>query len=530
MSSSTQAALPIAASPSSSDRPADGRRPAILTAVLALLVYAVTLHGTYIYDDCEVARDDPRLATPAMWSRYWTRPYMRGGLDKTYRPLTSMTFAVEQWLHGPRPWAFHLVNILLHAAASAAVAVLAARLAGSRTAFIAGALFAIHPVHTDAVAGLVGRAEPMCLLATFIGLCLFIRAPLTMGRAMAIVACFVAALLSKEQGMLFPFFILALLPLRRSRDGFPRADEKRAAVFLAAGLLWTLAVYGILREQLIGTWWDRQSAYWIYNPLVRSAGLDRALLPVALAGRYFSLLIAPVRLSPDYTAYAIGWQTGLRDPYLYLGIAAVVCWVAVFAYSLWRRNMALLFGVGALAVSYLLISNVPMLISTIFAERLIYLPSAFFLIVIGSMLARARPKVLVPLVAALVVVGGWRTISYARQWNDRLLFYDQCLNTQPGSAMLYRLSFDEHAHRGDWRGARAVAARGCENLPDILAGWEMLIESSLQLGDTPGAREALSRARKACPGAHMSFSYWQEKIDATGADKPPHAPQAAQGR
>ncbi|MDB5333333.1 MAG: Tetratricopeptide 2 repeat protein [Phycisphaerales bacterium] len=530
MSISTPAPVLLGASPSSPDRPASGRGPAVVAAVLALVVYAITLRGTYIYDDCEVARDDPRLVSPAKWSRYWTQPYMPGGLDKTYRPLTSMTFAVEQWLHGPRPWAFHLVNILLHAGASAAVAVLAARLAGSATAFVAGALFAIHPVHTDAVASLVGRAEPMCLLSMFIGLCLFIRPPLTMKKSAAIMASFPLALLSKEQGMLFPLFILALVPLRRRRDGFPRAEEKRAAFFLAGGLLWMLAVYGILREQLIGTWWNRGSMYWIYNPLIRSVGLDRVLLPVALLGRYLSLLVAPVRLSPDYTAYAIGWQTGLHDPYLYVGVAAVVSWIAVLAYSLRRRNMALLFGAGAMAVSYLLISNGPMIISTIFAERLIYLPSAFFLIVIGSMLARARPSVWVPLVGVLVILGGWRTVRYARQWNDRMRFYDQSLDAQPGSIMLYYLSFDEHAHRGEWREARAVAVRGSENLPDLIGTWEMLIESSLKLGDVSGARQALARARKAYSGDSKSFTYWQRQIDAAETGKAPPDAQGPQSR
>ncbi|MDQ3440189.1 MAG: hypothetical protein M3478_07540, partial [Planctomycetota bacterium] len=130
-------------------------RPAIAAAVLAAALFAITLGGTYIYDALFVIGIDSRLRDPSQWGKYWTKDYFNGGVDNLYRPLVSMSYAIQWWLHGDRPWAYHLVNVLLHATASGCVAELARRLGGTKVAFVAGLLFAAHPVHVEAVANVV---------------------------------------------------------------------------------------------------------------------------------------------------------------------------------------------------------------------------------------------------------------------------------------------------------------------------------------------------------------------------------------
>src|SRR5436190_5468840 len=129
--------------------------PAATAAVFSLLLYAITLGGTYVYDDFDILFNDARLRNPDQWKLYLTQSY-NGGVDNLYRPLVSMTYAVQWWLHGDRPWAFHLVNILLHAGVCALVAELARRLSGTRAAYVAGLLFAALPIHVEAVANIVG--------------------------------------------------------------------------------------------------------------------------------------------------------------------------------------------------------------------------------------------------------------------------------------------------------------------------------------------------------------------------------------
>src|ERR1700677_793793 len=138
--------------------------PAALAALCALALYAVTLGGTFIYDDVQIIQHDDRIHSPATWGQLWTRDYFNGAIDNLYRPLTSQSFALQWWLSGGRAWPFHLVNLLLHAGVAAGVAELARRLAGVRAAFFAGLVFAAHPIHVEAVAGVVGRAEELCAL------------------------------------------------------------------------------------------------------------------------------------------------------------------------------------------------------------------------------------------------------------------------------------------------------------------------------------------------------------------------------
>src|SRR5436190_7618839 len=166
--------------------------PAALAAALGLLLYVISIGGTYVYDDWAVlGADDPRLAHPNLWWQYWTQSY-NGGVDNLYRPIVSMTYAAQWWLHGVHEstaWAFHLVNVLSYAGVCALVAELARRLNGMKLALLAGLLFAAHPIHVEATAYIVGRAELMCALGAVGALVLMLKRPMTTARAIAITGC-----------------------------------------------------------------------------------------------------------------------------------------------------------------------------------------------------------------------------------------------------------------------------------------------------------------------------------------------------
>src|SRR5690242_1953797 len=86
-------------------------QPAALAAILAALVSMVSLGGTYVYDDQWIVQRDPRVHEPGRWKEYFTTAYFPEGVDRLYRPLTSLSYALQWHLHGDRPWAFHLVNV-----------------------------------------------------------------------------------------------------------------------------------------------------------------------------------------------------------------------------------------------------------------------------------------------------------------------------------------------------------------------------------------------------------------------------------
>ncbi|HEY8751253.1 MAG TPA: hypothetical protein VIM11_24930 [Tepidisphaeraceae bacterium] len=487
--------------------------PVLTSALLAVLVYAVTLHGTYIYDDVKIVHTDPRVLEPDRWYQLWTQPFFARSIDKLYRPLVSSSFALENYLHGDRPWIFHLVNILLHATVSASVALLALRLAGVRAAWVAGLLFAVHPVHVEAVAGLVGRAESACALAIILGLWLFLRdGPVTLWRSVALVGCFMAALLSKEQGVLFPLLIVGAYPLKYSGRLSP--EDRRRLTYLGIALCWMLVAYLLLRERVASFSWDRNQLDWYVNPILKSQGLDRLMMPVALLGRYTMLLIFPRHLSIDYGGTIIGWTTSLHDPYFVAGLVALTGWFMAVLFSWRRRNYPLLFCLFGLALTYGMVGNIVALIGTIFADRLMYLPSIFFLLTVGIALSKFRPTIIAPVVGVLVVVGGIGSFSYAMLWNDPIALFEYTLRIHPQSERAYGLLADTYRDSGDLGQVVEVAKRACAAVPDRWEPYALLIDAQLAIQDYDAAMAAAEAglAHVSAKDERLVFIQWEETI------------------
>jgi protein O-mannosyl-transferase len=469
--------------------------PALVAGVVTLALYAVTLGGTYIYDDVALIANDKRIQSVENWKQLWTTDYFNGGVDNLYRPLTSQTFALQWWLHGDRPWAFHLVNLLLGAAVAAGVAELARRLAGLRTAWVAGLLFAAHPLHVEAVAEIVGRGDELCAFFIILALILFLPRPLTTGRACAISLCAIAAMLSKEQGMLLPGLLLVLGLLIRWRS--QSQAERLAVLLLTLILCWSVAGLIVLREDVLNLrfTWNMKFLDFTIQPMINSTPGEHALMVLAILGRYVQLLIAPVKLSIDYGLNVLSASTDWRDPYVYAGIAAVVVWIVAVIRALWRGARPAAFCLIAAAMMYSMVSNV-FLIGTIFGERLMYLPSVFLLIWAGILLARMPTAGLVVVMTALVALGGWRTVRYAERWNNRYQFYVTSLAEQPESVRLNELLITEMIYDGDLSGAAKLAAATRNLRPDYWDIWRLSAQIAERQGDLDTALSMYRRALK----------------------------------
>jgi len=140
----------------------DSRSAALLVGILAALVFANSLANEYAYDDRHIIVDNTAIHSletlpGSLVTPYWPTAYGRElGL---WRPVTTGAFGVQWMLGGGSPLLFHLVNVLGHAAASVLVLVLLAHLMSLPAALAAGLLFAVHPVHVEAVANVVGFSE-----------------------------------------------------------------------------------------------------------------------------------------------------------------------------------------------------------------------------------------------------------------------------------------------------------------------------------------------------------------------------------
>src|SRR5438094_1907102 len=178
-------------------RPRD-RRWLAAVVVAAVLPYLDSLQGAFVFDDFGLVTQNP-YAAPAMPLLAWfTRPSTSGSL---YRPLTMVSYGLNALL-SPNPLSYHLMNVALHAlAALAAFSLARSLLRSTPAAGVAALLFAVHPVHTEPVANIAGRAEVLAGLFSLLALACFARATdAAAGKrlwSVASLAAFAAGLLSK---------------------------------------------------------------------------------------------------------------------------------------------------------------------------------------------------------------------------------------------------------------------------------------------------------------------------------------------
>ena len=128
-----------------------------LCFVVACLVYVNTLDCGFVYDDAPAIEKNQDLRPHTPWYNlflhdFWGAPIESETSHKSYRPLCVATFRLNYLLHELRPRGYHLVNMLLHGAVCFLYVQLCGVLFGeSCLALIAGVLFAVHPIHTEAV-------------------------------------------------------------------------------------------------------------------------------------------------------------------------------------------------------------------------------------------------------------------------------------------------------------------------------------------------------------------------------------------
>lgn len=514
--------------------------PAILSFLAAGAVFAICLRNDFVYDDLLLLKMDDRLPDPAQWGRYWTESY-NGGVDNLYRPLVSMSYAMQWRLHGLRQWPFFLVNILLHAATAAAVAELTRRLNDFRTrttdcpterladnqsarrtpqsaiaALAAGLLFATHPIHSEVVASVVGRAESMAALF-MLGAMILLCRPLTTARAVAIWACSFAAMLCKEQGLVLPMILLlqyGLIARRLPSTDPAAASQRRPALLLLLLICWTWAGYIVFRENLLKFWWDRSLLDWTHQPMIRASGDDRAAMPLALLGRYVALLLWPRVLSLDYGGSVIGWHVAPTDPYFWLGAAASLTWLAAVVVATRRRKPVAVLLLWAALLTYLPAGNIFTLIGTNFGERLFYLPSAFILMFVGIELAVwLTPRVSVGIVMLLAAAGAARTIAYVSRFDDRLELYERSVMEQPRSVRLRLLLASELVQRHRLEAAADAAADAIAVQPDYHEAYLMAAVVEMERGNLDAADRFVDQALAAPSVKHPGkIAALREKI------------------
>ena len=539
------------------------RRPWHWLLVAACAVsFANGLTGSFTYDDKAIVRDDPRIQTLENLPEIFTTHYFGGSLatGTAYRPVDLLSLAANYAIHGKHTFGYHAVNLLLHGVNTILLFLIFRRRFGADAAGGAALLFAVLPVHVEAVTSIVGRAE---VLSAFLLLAAFLAAERAYesGRRGSYVLSLGLSLLAnftKESAVVFPalFFLWAM----QAEPGnvFQRAWRlaKRRFLFFAILSLPLVATLAVRRLVLKGFLISKQAGIFeLENPLVSLSAFSRAGNASAILLRGIGRTVFPLYLSGDESAWQLPILT-LRSPIFWGSICAVALLVALAMFNFPRQPAA--FGVLFFLLAALPTANFLFVTGTIMAERLLYLPSAGIVLaasvgLVGQSISPRRRRFGFLLLAVAAFLFSARTIVRNTVWENDEALFTSLIETSPKSAKahydfaymradgkryreaygqyrrateIYGNYYDAWAGRGRMAGelgdlseSAADARRSVEIFSTYENGWYTLAMSAERRGDFTAAEEAYRTGLKNCPTSypltyhHAAFLWRRGRID-----------------
>jgi len=493
-----------------------------LVGGLALVVYGNALAAGFVFDDWVQIWAHPALRDSLDWSAVLAAPLFPGDL---YRPLTVATFFFDTWLVGRTAWWFHSVNVTLHVITSILVAVAGSRLFASvRAGFLAGALFAVHPIHTEAVTGIVGRAE---ILAACLGLAAVLAAARAAQAAAwarrgwfaLSVATFCLAVFAKEHAILWlPLMLLYRAARRNAAWMRALGEELRRLDWVAWAAC--IAAYLYLRHLVVGPLAPGHGVDFVDNVLAHVPTRERVATALAVLADYASQLLLPLVLSADYSYPQIEPVRSLADARLWIGAGLIALAVVAFARRPGPWGYAAVFPLVALSLT----ANLLFPIGTVRAERLLYLPSvgvcwlaaAAFDLLLRTRQRRAATAFLVVLLAGYSIRTGLRN----QEWKDQATLFAATARDVPLSSKAHKNHAVELQRSGQLELARQAYLRAWKLYPNEEGTAFGLGTVYEQLGDFPQALAWYRQALAIEPGhrgAHQNLcrlliglAEWQE--------------------
>ncbi len=442
-------------------------------AVLAALPYANILLNGFVYDDDIQVLQNPyvrnlghlkQIFTTTVWS------FQGGaqGVTNYYRPLMTLTYAFCHTLFGFSAIGFHLVSIVINAAVVCLVFAAARRVFHDRAlAFLAAALFALHPVHTEAVDWIAAVTDLEATFFFLLAFWLFLRLQGSAGKRWALfqaamLASYALSLLSKESAATLP--VVAVIYEHACRED--RQNSTFPVKLRRYGALWLmLAAYLTVRIHYLGAFAPVASRH--------DTGFNEiALSALALAGHYVEKMIWP---APLCAAYVFPGTLAALLSRILAGLAITAACALLMIYF-WKRERRVFFGFAWFFVTLSPVLNVRWMPDFAFAERYLYLPSVGFCWALGwlglslwrkSGAAGATWKraaaALACALAALMIV---RIVIRGRDWKSDLTFYQSTLKASP-DALLIRNNFGNYYWiRGDLADAGQQWEKAYQLQPD----------------------------------------------------------------
>ncbi|XP_070763923.1 protein O-mannosyl-transferase TMTC3 [Enoplosus armatus] len=440
----------------------------LLLTGLVVGCYWNSLSCGFVFDDVSAILDnkDLRPSTPLrnlFLNDFWGTPMAEERSHKSYRPLTVLTFRLNYLFSELSAASYHLLNVVLHGVVCVLFLRVCRLFLDKTSSLVAALLFAVHPIHTEAVTGVVGRAE---LLSSIFLLAAFLAYTKSTGSDHSIVwapialtvVLVAAATLCKEQGITvvgiccvhevfvaqgftLPLLLDTLRQVLQGKDGFPYAVLQtllKLIVLVISTLLLVIVRVQVIQSQLpVFTRFDNPAAV---SPTPTRQLTFNYLLPVNAW-----LLLYPSELCCDWTMGTIPLVESLLDLrnlatlvfYTFLGLLAY--------HSLRYRHSSaktVIMALSLIVLPFIPASNLFFPVGFVVAERVLYVPSMGFCVLVahGFKIVSHKghlKKISWLIIGVLLTTHAVKTFNRNWDWESEYTLFTSALKVNKNNAKLW---------------------------------------------------------------------------------------------
>lgn len=474
--------------------------------ILTCLAYSNVFSNQFLLDDEFLLQKNQLLNS---WSTFFdifrlSSTGGAGGIDSFYRPLQTVMYLIFAQAFGFNTESFHSLNLLLHLVNIALIAALGLKLGFQRiTVFCAAAIWAAHPLHTEAVTYMSATADPLHTLFCLLGL--LIAAPdFSFRKILLVIPIYILGLLSKEAAIVFPALLVACY-------FFKNPQPYKLRTYVRTWPLWLVAIgYLALRQTVLN--FDRTFQFYKQSNLYTENILYRIFTFFATIPHYIRLFFWPkdLHLERSFSVY-----TSLEGPVVLGLIFCLLCLLAIF----WERKKPqklFTFATLWLLASHITQSGVLVPVNAFFLEHWMYMVCIFPLMIgvefLFQKIKTPRLHMGISSLLALAALGlACRTYEQNKTWADPITFYNHILATEPRPPpRVYNNLGMAYSSRGDLVQAQASYEKAIQSSDEYPQTRHNLALLLLQTGKIDEALQHFERAIQLNPDFYHSYSYMAE--------------------
>jgi hypothetical protein len=428
----------------------------VAIVILGFVVYGNSFNNEFVYDDEDhvikntVIRSFKNLPLVFQHNLIYFSGVKEG---KFFRPTESITFMADFFLWGLDSSGYHLTNTLFHIL----VSILLFYMIYIVTKYcllsgMVGIMYLVHPVHTEAVSYISGRADS--LASVFLLLMIIFQYRFWINTKqhkkifyyILLLFSFLLGLLSKESAMIFPLLLMLFEYCTRSDKGYTKFTFKTALFYVPIFVL--MGIWYLYKSKVVPT----EVMVEDIPPL--SAFL--AALP-RLIFDYVKLSLFPFNLHMEYK---LPFPSFPLEPYYSKPIIFIFVFLGAF-YYLWRKGKnspimrIMFFGLAWFLLALFPYMNIVFVMNAVFAEHWLYIPEmGFVLFLVGLIFYCARKSEIAKRFAIffcmfIIALSSFLTIKQNRVWKDPISFFTHTIKHSPKSENAHNQLALEYIKRGD---------------------------------------------------------------------------------